>query len=199
MENGIWNKPPIEKLKEFDEDKRNENNTYGIPGRDNLLTVKVCEEMCKILLMDGVLGINTALLSHKNASTFEDFAFNAIKTVFGEDRVDGEMMNEWDVRLSNCPEITPDVLFTSSVNINGVDINWMDMKNYYVTSKEVITFRTIGSQMANYIKSFGNGAIICCGYQSDFIQRLKERYPEITGTILMLDASSWYPFARQKR
>ena len=73
----------------------------------------------------------------------------------------------------------------------------MDVKHYYVTSKDSITFRSIGHQMTNYIKQFGNGAIVCCGYQHNFVQLLKERYPEIDGEILMLDASKWYPIVKQ--
>eukprot|EP01084_Bolivina_argentea_P060336 110237_1 len=196
IENDI-NGKQIGELKEYEQ--TNEcGNEYGIPNMDKLLNVSICEEMCKIVLMDGILGIQNEFTSHTRAEMFERFVFNAIRSVFG-DRNDGKMMNEWDVRLSECCEVTPDVLFTSSVNVNGVDIYWMDMKHYYVTSKEVITFKKIGQQIKNYIEKFGNGAIVCCGFQTNFMEKVKMRYPEIIGTVLMLDASQWYPFAKRQR
>ena len=131
MQNGIWYRP-FWTLNEFEEHPVSENgeyDDYGIPNIDNLLTIPILEEMTKILLNDGVLGIQCLQMKHVNASRFEDFVFDAIGTVFG-DRDDAVMMNEHDVRESASCEVSPDVLFSSSVNINGVDIYWMDMKQY---------------------------------------------------------------------
>merc|ERR1712228_420328 len=145
---------------------------------------------------DGTTSILSQIQSNENAIKFEEFVFDSIRTLFGQNRSDGAvMMNESDIRNSQYSDITPDILFNCSVNINGVDIYWMDCKHYYVTTKDVITFKSMGNQMANYVKSFGNGAIVCCGFQANFVLHLKQTYPEITGTILMLDASRWHSYA----
>ena len=124
MKNGIWYEP-IEKLSEYSDEKQNIND-YRIPNMDQLLTISVCQEMCKILCMDGILGINVMSKSYVNASAFEDFVFNAIKTIFG-DRRDGEMMNEWDVRLSQQSEATPDIYYLLHllISMESIYIGWM--------------------------------------------------------------------------
>merc|ERR1712113_214490 len=119
----------------------------------------------KILLSDGVSGIHVHRMMHQNATRFEEFVFDAIGSVFGDRKdKDAVMMNEHDVRQSGSCEVSPDVLFSHSVNINGVDIYWMDMKHYYVTSREPITFKKIGPQIGAYLREFGNGAIFAVGF-----------------------------------
>ncbi|KAE8906173.1 hypothetical protein PF005_g5158 [Phytophthora fragariae] len=63
--------------------------------------------------------------------------------------------------------ISPDILFLDPVVINGVPIRWIDAKNYY--GAHIVSKRLISTQLANYVKEWGPGAIVFgMGYSDMF-------------------------------
>ncbi|KAL4155000.1 hypothetical protein PRNP1_007114 [Phytophthora ramorum] len=63
--------------------------------------------------------------------------------------------------------ISPDILLLDPVIINGVPIRWIDAKNYY--GAHIVSKRLISTQLANYVKEWGPGAIVFgMGYSDMF-------------------------------
>ncbi|KAG7399977.1 hypothetical protein PHYBOEH_007497 [Phytophthora boehmeriae] len=63
--------------------------------------------------------------------------------------------------------ISPDILLLDPVVINGVPIRWIDAKNYY--GAHIVSKRLISTQLANYVKEWGPGAIVFgMGYSDMF-------------------------------
>ncbi len=76
--------------------------------------------------------------------------------------------------------ITPDILFTDVVYINGERVHWIDYKDY-IGSNISFLYRSNAEQAARYAKHWGPGALC---YRRSFVSSLK-----IPGAIL-LDASA---------
>ncbi|KAF4036640.1 TPD sequence-motif-containing protein [Phytophthora infestans] len=63
--------------------------------------------------------------------------------------------------------ISPDILLLDPVVINGVPIRWIDAKNYY--GAHIVSKRLISTQLSNYVKEWGPGAIVFgMGYSDMF-------------------------------
>ncbi|KAG3009093.1 hypothetical protein PC121_g16662 [Phytophthora cactorum] len=63
--------------------------------------------------------------------------------------------------------ISPDILLLDPVIINGVPIRWIDAKNYY--GAHIVSKRLISTQLSNYVKEWGPGAIVFgMGYSDMF-------------------------------
>ncbi|KAG6619405.1 major facilitator superfamily [Phytophthora cinnamomi] len=63
--------------------------------------------------------------------------------------------------------ISPDILLLDPVVINGIPIRWIDAKNYY--GAHIVSKRLISTQLANYVKEWGPGAIVFgMGYSDMF-------------------------------
>ena len=63
--------------------------------------------------------------------------------------------------------ISPDILLLDPVLINGVPIRWIDAKNYY--GAHIVSKRLISTQLSNYVKEWGPGAIVFgMGYSDMF-------------------------------
>lgn len=54
--------------------------------------------------------------------------------------------------------ITPDILFTDEVHINGIRVHWIDYKDYVLTSIPFL-FQSATKQGNKYVAKFGPGAI----------------------------------------
>jgi hypothetical protein len=54
---------------------------------------------------------------------------------------------------------TPDFLILSQLVINGIDIKWIDAKNFYGSNNRFV-INSIKKQTEKYIKSYGSGAVI---------------------------------------
>ena len=54
---------------------------------------------------------------------------------------------------------TPDFLILSQLVINGIDIKWIDAKNFYGSNNKFV-INSIKKQTEKYIKSYGSGAVI---------------------------------------
>ncbi|KAL8008113.1 putative tetratricopeptide-like helical domain superfamily [Plasmopara halstedii] len=63
--------------------------------------------------------------------------------------------------------MSPDILLLDPVIINGVPIRWIDAKNYY--GAHIVSKRLISTQVSNYVKEWGPGAIVFgMGYSDMF-------------------------------
>ena len=71
---------------------------------------------------------------------------------------------------------TPDILFTSTVHINGVEVKWIDYKDYCATPTKFL-FKSNSEQAAKYNKKFGTGALC---YRLGVVNGV-----EIKGTMLL--------------
>ena len=63
---------------------------------------------------------------------------------------------------------TPDILMLNGpIFINNHAINWIDMKNFFITRQDKILFKKVKSACCKYTKAFGSGAIVCRGFEKD--------------------------------
>ena len=71
--------------------------------------------------------------------------------------------------------LTPDILIENGpIMINNRIVNWIDMKNYFVTSKDKLLFKKLKKTCSKYTKAFGSGAIVC--HYLRMIFRLKQTH-----------------------
>ena len=69
--------------------------------------------------------------------------------------------------------VTPDILFSQPILINGQKVNWIDVKNYYITTYDKLLFKKLKISVEKYCNIWGNGALLCYGYQYEAAKSLK--------------------------
>lgn len=84
----------------------------------------------------------------------------AIKT---QDELTKEQMAEHGRAVA-----TPDILFTETVYINGMQVHWLDYKDYTATEVPFI-FKSNADQAARYVKRWGPG-VLC--YRSGVVENI---------------------------
>lgn len=113
-----------------------------------------------------------ALINHseslKNAIEFEKqielfLKKNNIKYETQNDLIKKQLMENKNIT------ITPDFLIKSPLIINGIEINWIDAKNYYGSNIRMV-IKNIYKQTKKYIKAYGNGCIV---FKLGFNDKLK--------------------------
>lgn len=110
-------------------------------------------------------------LLNQKASHFEEIGFQRLEELLEEYGLDDdiEMLTEEQQREQWDGEeklLTPDVLFSSDVKINGHNVRWVDFKNFFVTERDSFMFKKLKQTIDKYNERFGRGAIMCRGFQS---------------------------------
>ena len=99
-----------------------------------------------------------------------------------EQRTKQEMLLKNNKDHKNIVRLTPDILIQNGpIIVNNHAVNWMDMKNYFITSRDTLLFKKLKSTCTKYTKAFGSGAIVCRGFEKDI---------DIATGALFLDAFS---------
>ena len=80
------------------------------------------------------------------------------------------------------PICTPDFLLESTLIINGININWIDAKNFYGSNTSFVK-KNIQKQTSKYLKVYGDGAII-------FKLGFNEEIEKISNKILFINYDS---------
>eukprot|EP01083_Nonionella_stella_P054446 143690_1 len=92
------------------------------------------------------------------------------------------------------PGVSPDLLFSEHVMVNGVSIIWVDTKFYFLSPHDRLGVNMVLKSVLKYVKAYGSGAIICCGFNHHFAKVIAETLVEYQlekHAVLILDASLW--------
>ena len=127
-----------------------------------------------ILLADTVNPINQAKVK-EHADGFENKLKYLIDNKLNIKYKTEEELAEEQTKKFGRAIATPDFLIHSELIINGVNINWIDAKNYYGADANFV-INNIKKQGKKYIKLFGPGAIVFnLGYSSKLSQSINDK------------------------
>merc|ERR1712087_952089 len=104
----------------------------------------------------------------QRAKGLEKLAFQRIKQMLRGAGIPFEMYSEADQKqMKGTVRLSPDILFSHGMMINGHKVHWMDMKNFLVMQRDSFMWKKLKKTCRKYNEAFGSGAILCKGFQSD--------------------------------
>ena len=153
------------KLLEFHILKNNNSDPFSIPNIGNILSIKMCNEIVKICISHGRLRetINkfkndihiTPLIFEKIVRGKISHLLKLFKEVSGNKNL--KLFCEKSLMKNNHFKYSPDILFSNPININGIDIIWMDAKYFYLSIKQCDdALIRVKESVLKYTKEFGN-------------------------------------------
>ena len=213
-------------LSEFEqtEEYKKDKSDYSIPNIDCVLNEEMIDVIARLCISDGSIRDNIRIYKdftvRESSALFEKVVNTKINEIvsiynnmndFGDeyrDNIKLQVKNEKKLRKLHRSKmgkneeslLSPDLLFSSPININGYDIVWMDMKFYFVTPNDKIGFSVVTKSILKYVKRFGNGAIISCGLNQNCNDAMKKLLTENEcgeNHVIVVDASEWIaPFIK---
>ena len=105
------------------------------------------------------------------AEHLEQIGFRKVRQLLLAKGIRTKMYSEDDLKqreeyLDGTNKLTPDILFSEGVVINGQTVHWMDMKNYFVTPRDGMMWKKLKQTCSKYTKVLRSGAIVCKGFDS---------------------------------
>ena len=112
---------------------------------------------------------------NKISKAFERFVYNKMKRLLEERKstvtmkTEKELREEWDTKCfgiaRNKRPPTPDILLSSPVLINGIKVNWIESKSYFLSQRDGYLLKRIEKTSKKYNKHYGQGAYVMRGFE----------------------------------
>jgi len=119
----------------------------------------------------------------ESANQLEQLGFDALEELLFDHGMHGvsllteqQQKREWRKSDKSESLLTPDVLFSDPVQINGQKVKWVDFKNYFVSQRDSFMFKKLKQRCEKYTQRFGSGAIMCRGFEEEAARRVNAMF-----------------------
>ena len=130
--------------------------------------IKISESDCSSFAYDD--NVIQAESAH-----FEAMVFEKVQCILKEHGIVRELKGEEQQKKEASKRrrlLTPDILLDEAVKINDKLIHWIEIKNFFFSSRDGFFLRGVKKAIRKYTRRFGKGAIVCRGWQRGFEQTL---------------------------
>ena len=221
--NKIKNPDSYQKLFEFDKLKNKNMDKLLIPNIRHILNEEMVDAITRLSTIDGTIRDNIRIYNdftvREPSKYFEKVVntkLNDIISIYNNKHCDDLYKNKRErlqiinekkskklhkhrLKKKNKtgdiePLLSPDLLFNFPININGIDIMWMDCKFFFVSANDKLGTNLVSKSILRYVERFGNGAIICCGFNKNinlYIKTMLDNNNLNNKKVMVLDASLW--------
>ena len=123
-------------------------------------------QKCLQLLPHESIGFVGDHIQYRNSKLYENNIINHLNnTIINHNN---EIITEENI-ASNVA--TPDILLKNTVWINDNEVNWIEIKRYFVTMNGQRFMQKLEKTVQKYHDNYGKGAVICCGFEHEVTQK----------------------------
>eukprot|EP00483_Globobulimina_turgida_P010737 UN10758 len=148
------------------------NEYYPNNATFEVLNNSSFREFCAEISMADTSCFQYEADKNQRSQQFENLMSKKLAQLMSDNEVNVTMLTEKqqlakrnkDNSRKNESKLTPDILFCEPIRINNQEINWIDMKNFFL--QRGFLWEKTNKKAKRYNQVFGTGAVICRGFLS---------------------------------